>query len=248
MQRLTSQQILAVWELGNTQAPSQRALILASYAEPLASRELLAKLPLGLRNQKLLQLREQLFGQNMACVLPCPQCSELLEFNLNTQQLIQNTDNDLNSPLQLDIEGFELVYRLLTTEDLQAALLATDCRDYQALEQALLARCLQAINREGKVSSYEELSEKAKQAFIKQLEQSDPLAEIKLDLVCPGCEKSWQGLFDIVSFLWEELAQLAQRLLAEVHQLALAYGWSEQAILDLSKTRRQYYLQRIAQC
>ena len=248
MERLTSQQILAIWELGNKQAPSQRALTLASYTEPAASQEILAQLPLGLRNQKLLQLREQLFGQEMACVLPCPQCSQLLEFNLNTQQLIHTVNTDFAMPLQASIDGFELSYRLLTTEDLQMVLVGIDYHDYDVLEQALLPRCLLTISHEGKTCGYQDLPATTKQAFIKQLEQSDPLAEVKLDLVCPNCQNAWQGLFDIVSFLWDELAQQAQRLLAEVHQLALAYGWSEQAILALSMTRRQYYLARLAQC
>jgi hypothetical protein len=37
----------------------------------------------------------------------------------------------------------------------------------------------------------------------------------------------------------------AKRLLGEIHNLASAYGWSEDAILSLSNSRRALYLQMV---
>jgi hypothetical protein len=48
--------------------------------------------------------------------------------------------------------------------------------------------------------------------------------------------------FDAGSLLWEEIDARARALLAEVHQLAAAYGWSEGQILALSDRRRAVYL------
>jgi hypothetical protein len=37
----------------------------------------------------------------------------------------------------------------------------------------------------------------------------------------------------------------AKRLLAEVHLIASAYGWSEAEILGLSRARRDFYLDMV---
>jgi hypothetical protein len=52
-------------------------------------------------------------------------------------------------------------------------------------------------------------------------------------------------MFDIVSFLWTEIAAEAKRLLREVHILASAYGWREADIFSLSPLRRQFYLEAV---
>ena len=75
-----------------------------------------------------------------------------------------------------------------------------------------------------------------------QMAEVDPQANLQLDLSCPACGHRWQVLFDIGSFFWSELNAWAQRLLAEVHVLASAYGWREADILNLSPSRRQFYL------
>ena len=52
-------------------------------------------------------------------------------------------------------------------------------------------------------------------------------------------------MFDVVSFLWAELEAWAVRTLQEVHTIAGFYGWSEEAILNLSSVRRQAYLRML---
>jgi hypothetical protein len=42
--------------------------------------------------------------------------------------------------------------------------------------------------------------------------------------------------------LWDEIDARARALLAEVHTLASAYGWSEGEILSLGAARRASYL------
>jgi hypothetical protein len=50
---------------------------------------------------------------------------------------------------------------------------------------------------------------------------------------------------DNAGILWREVALAARRLLAEIHRLARAYGWSEQAITAMSATRRATYLEML---
>jgi hypothetical protein len=82
--------------------------------------------------------------------------------------------------------------------------------------------------------------------LARYIKACDPQAEIIINLCCPACNNAWQNLFDITTFLWDEIEAQAKKLLAEVHQLAFAYGWHEQHILALSTARRRYYLDRIS--
>ena len=82
----------------------------------------------------------------------------------------------------------------------------------------------------------EALPASVRMAIAKELAVIDPQAEILLDLSCPTCGNQWQGLFDIVSFLWAEIRARARRLLQEVDTLARAYGWAETDILGMSET------------
>ncbi len=77
------------------------------------------------------------------------------------------------------------------------------------------------------------------------IEAADPQANLQFDLECAECGHAWQETFDIVSFFWTELEDLAVRTLQDVHALATAYGWSEDQILALSPTRRALYLSMI---
>ncbi|MHC4352435.1 MAG: phage baseplate protein, partial [Planctomycetota bacterium] len=59
------------------------------------------------------------------------------------------------------------------------------------------------------------------------------------------CRHKWQKVFDIVTFLWEEISLHAKGLLQEVHSIASVYGWREDDILSMSSARRQYYLHMV---
>ena len=50
---------------------------------------------------------------------------------------------------------------------------------------------------------------------------------------------------DIAGFVWREVALAARRLLTEIHRLARAYGWSQQAIAAMSTPRRAAYLEML---
>ncbi len=77
------------------------------------------------------------------------------------------------------------------------------------------------------------------------MEEADPQGNVQLALDCPACGHRWLQAFDILTYLWREIDDWAQRTLREVHLLASAYGWSEQAILALSARRRHMYLEMV---
>jgi hypothetical protein len=87
------------------------------------------------------------------------------------------------------------------------------------------------------------LSEAAQAAIATELLAIDPQAEMLFDFACPACGHAWQGVFEIATFLWKQIRARARRLLQEVDVLARTYGWREADILELSETRRRWYVQ-----
>jgi hypothetical protein len=78
-----------------------------------------------------------------------------------------------------------------------------------------------------------------------RLAEADPLAEILLNFDCPACKENFAEPLDLASFFWSALDARVRRLLADVHALASAYGWSEAEILALSSQRRNFYLKQV---
>jgi hypothetical protein len=108
--------------------------------------------------------------------------------------------------------------------------------------EIILSRCVLHAEQKGEVCAVEELPEYILQRLTEQIEEADPMAEIRLQVHCPTCSKNWEAIFDIGSFLWVEINDWAEGMLRTIHRLAAGYGWSEQDILALNPVRRQLYL------
>ncbi len=59
---------------------------------------------------------------------------------------------------------------------------------------------------------------------------------------CPACGRVVELFFSPVDYVLAELRDISSELYADVHELALAYHWSEQSILALERRRRQNYV------
>jgi hypothetical protein len=79
-------------------------------------------------------------------------------------------------------------------------------------------------------------------ALADEMHTLEPPSALMLGLTCASCGHEWSASLDIVGYLWTELSVVARRLLQEVHTLARAYGWHEDAILAMTDVRRQQYL------
>jgi hypothetical protein len=82
-------------------------------------------------------------------------------------------------------------------------------------------------------------------AVAASIAEHDSRAELVLDLACPACERRWTRVLDVARFVWSELTTRAQQIVADVHTLARAYGWSEGDIIAMSDARRAAYLQLV---
>jgi hypothetical protein len=263
MHPLTASDVLAVWERGQGLHPVDRALILLAAAQPELSWEQLARLPIGQRDSLLLALHERTFGPRLASFAECPRCGEKLELDCaglygqnaekgageregglrlaKTARQPEHASGPAPADQQALISGHAIQFRLPDSFDLAAM---AGCRDPQEARRLLLERCVVQAARQadGLPVAASQLPPEVVGGLAEKMVQADPGAEIALDLSCPACDHRWQIAFDIVTFFWAEMDNLAKRLLRDVHTLAHAYGWREADILALSAARRQAYL------
>jgi hypothetical protein len=231
MAPISAAALLTVWERGESLHSVDRALTLLAAASPGSTMRELASLSLGERNARLLALREEAFGAELAGLARCDRCAEQLELPLSTHGLMAGPA--ASPSFELSANGRQLTFRPLTSFD--AAAIAS-CDDLEEARLELARRCL--VDGAGV-----ELTEALLSELAARLSECDPQAEALLNLRCPACGFEWQLTFDIASFLWEEVSSEAQRLLREVHTLAAAYGWREADILALNPMRRRRYVE-----
>ena len=257
MKALSADELLTVWEQGLSQPILRRALILLAAAFPEVPEDNLPQLSIGQRDGLLMQLRERLFGQTLLNTAVCPECGERIEWQNSLSDFLLSPDQITRQQeaFELNTGGYQLMFRLPNSLDVAAVINSHQIQELQLDQQQsssqsqsqsqqlqLLSRCLLQIEQEGNGCDFDELPDTVLQALTDQLEALDPQADIRLNLTCPECAHVWTVLFDIVSFLWTEVNEWAERMLQTVYQLAAGYGWSEQEILRLSPVRRQLYL------
>jgi len=215
----------------------QRAVTLLALAWPQRSVDEWSRASIGERDRQLFQLREELFGSTLEAIASCPKCGERLELAFSTNDLLSREASLSREPMRLTSGGYEVDYRLPTSADL----LAVADNAGQARE-LLLERCVEARN-DGVAVHASALPDAVVKQLGEKMADADPQAEVQIALDCPACSHHWATVFDILSYLWGEIEDWAQRLLRDVHSLASAYGWSERDILSMSATRRRLYLE-----
>jgi hypothetical protein len=240
MAALSASEILRVWERGRDQRAAERALTILEAAFPDADPGTLEALSLGRRDERLLSVHRAMFGRDLEATVTCPRCAEQLEFTFDTSR-VDVAPMPPPDDLTLDWRGDAVRFRLPDTSDWIAA---GECRDSIAAHRLLVERCVLGENR-GR-TNITELSDALLARVSARIEESDPHAELRLELECPRCEMQWSAVLDVALFVWTELAAHARRLLAEVHTLASAYGWCESDILAMSDARRGCYLQMVS--
>ena len=218
MRPLTGELLFEAWERGANAPYHTLALSMLASACPKRGWDELADLSIAERDGELLRLRAMTFGDRLGGCLPCEACGARLEFEVAVSFLIEN----LRSAPALQAHTM----RRATSRDLAAVRSSPDPR------RALLMRCLSS-------DAGEDFSE---EAAAEQFNRINEDAEIRLALPCPVCSAMQHTVLDIVRFFWAELRHAVKKLLQEVHELASAYGWSEQSILSMNPARRAIYL------
>lgn len=233
MQPLGGELLLAAWEQGALADEQRRPLTLLALCLPDRERQELEAVSLAERNLLLLRLHELSFGPMLGVFGTCAHCAAPFEFSVRVAELTAGQQERLpGDPLSWVEDEREYRLRPVTTADL----LAVEPAGPAQAEDRLLARCLESAAGNGEPSSL------ARERF----EQLNAGAELSLTIACPACSALDTLDLDIARFLWTEVRQGASRLLGEIHTLAGAYGWSEQAIARMSAGRRAAYLELLA--
>jgi hypothetical protein len=272
MRALTASEQMEVWDLGLRRPMAWRALYLLAASTGIPLNEL-SQLPLGRRDTMLLKLREVMFGPRIAAVSTCPECREEMEWEFGVDELITDDAaataaaapngqgvGPVASSHLLEVDGYAVRFRLPNSQDLEVI---AACESGGDARDLILARCVSEIkfansangggndadsDRDGNVAneiptSVGTLPAGVVKAVVEKMTELDTQANVQLNLTCPSCGHNWPTVFDIASFLWTEIDDLAKRTMRDIHLLASAYGWSEDQIVGLSPGRRRWYVE-----
>ena len=244
MYRPTDSQLLDIWERGYSLRSAERCALLLSASCIDLSDEQISSLTLGEVEARLIRLRQQLFGDTAELTCLCPSCNEAMEMSLSLHDLLQ--DVVVQREVRVESGGQGLRVRIPVLSDLLAVQHLPPGRG----RRLLLERCvlsMDLISDEAallkNVDDLTELSLIPNADIVSQaMATADPLANIEIAVTCSECHHSWQAPFHAVTLLWQELNDWAQRLLLQVHTLATSYGWTQRDVMELSRWRRQVYL------
>jgi hypothetical protein len=236
--------ILEVWERGLRQPLQRQIVALLTATVPGAAARDLAALPLGERDALLFDLREQLFGPDVATIASCPGCGERLEAGFSLAEVRVPPLPAREGDIEIHAAAHRICFRPPNTADLLAVPEGADAGVARAI---LLERCIvEASDSRGKPVAPKALPSAVLPAIMEGMARSDPQAVVELDLACAACGRAFQAVFDIAGFLMREIHAWAQQMLRDIDSLARAYGWREADILALSPMRRQFYLDLVA--
>jgi hypothetical protein len=231
MPKLSSSEVLDLWDRGVRLHPLDRGLLALSAVSPSQSEDY-ADWLIGRRNRALFELHASWFGPHLRGWSACPRCGEKVEFDIDGGLLTATTQANGSSDGVM-IRGER--YRLPSSRDLALVLSG----NLETVAVRLLERCRLGG---GSDVGWNEVAVREAEEI---LAAADPLAETQLALDCPSCPHQWNDVLDIGSFVWAEIESRARRVLEEVHTLASAYGWSEAETLSLSAVRRASYLRMV---
>jgi hypothetical protein len=239
MRGLSSADVLELFERGYARSWVERGLAMLAWAAPdmdLTQRRAMA---IGQRDRQLMRLRALTFGPSLAVRSSCLHCGLEVEGNLDLERVLQEAPNDLPPTIQTVVDGHAITLRFPTSEDLAQL---QNLEDERASQQ-LAKRCILKVAG----SRLPKLDAAVRAAAAEALSRADTQLCVDLNFRCKDCESVWTEAFDIVDFFWCELEAAAQRLVADVHTLAMAYGWTESDILALSPARRKLYLNMVSE-
>jgi hypothetical protein len=234
MEALAGQKLLTAWELSRTLPEHEAVLSLLALAWPERPSDELALLPLGERNALLLELRAALFGPRMEGFAICPECDAELELIVDPHALAQGLRSGPAEGSE-EIGGYYM--RPVNSLDLMASSHAAGEEQARGI---LLARSLGLEGHE-----LAQLGE-SDAVLAERFDRVNAAAEIRVRLECAVCRSRPVLDLDVARFLLREVAAAARRLMAEIHELASAYGWSEAAIASMSAVRRAAYLEMLS--
>src|SRR5215203_1554262 len=162
---------LDLWQAAEQGDSFERPLLLAAAADvEAASADELARLPLGRRDARLLELHRALGGAALEATSRCPDCGEPAEFVVDPEALLARAA-DAAPPADLDAAGVVVVWRSPDSRDVAAAAAAGDAA---AAERVLLGRCVTAATGSDGDLDVTTLPPAVREALARAMADADP--------------------------------------------------------------------------
>lgn len=198
---------------------------------PMLRRDELWALSLGQRDRLLAAVHARHFGDRVESVVDCRACRKAFAVDFSLSALVSATFA-AQAPAALDAQG-----RLVLGDGTHCRLpSAADERAVQALPpDEAAAELLHRCAPDGVV----QVDLGTLQALVAQ---AGPVLDLELSARCALCQHEQSIHFDIVSFFFASLRSERPLLLREIHRLAMAYQWSQEAILRLPRSQRRAYV------
>src|SRR4051794_18429225 len=121
---LPDQELLRVWDATRSVPLAMRA---AALLDTLTGSEDAARLPIGVRDRQLLELREEWRGSAFESVIACPACATLVELSFDTPALSEE-----GFGTSLAIGDTTIEFRLPDSHDIAAVAAASSIDDGRA--------------------------------------------------------------------------------------------------------------------
>ncbi|HET8952745.1 MAG TPA: hypothetical protein VFN44_19620 [Solirubrobacteraceae bacterium] len=223
------EELLGAWEAAARVPPPARGAAVLARAALAPDLDTALDMPVGRSAALAARAHAEAFGAEVEGVLRCPACGETLEVTLALDALASDSGGEASTT------AGGLAVRAPTTRDLLAAAAAADA------EAALLARCVRGPDETPVDPS--SLGPSALAEVDAVAERLAGLAGAVVSATCPGCGAEASAPLDVGALLWDRVARAAQALLADVAELAEAYGWTEPDVLALTPLRRRAYLE-----
>jgi hypothetical protein len=247
MRPLGAAELLQIWDEGTGMSLLEKTLLLLGRACEVEDWKQLGKLSIGNRDARLLQLREWMFGFKLKNLTKCPACSEMVEWETNTDELhLQPVNKDIAvETFTLVHDGFTIQFRLPDSYDISKFIAEQQLSP--GINQLLSECIIDIMGADNEKHTPAALTPATWQTLEEHMSSQDPQADINMQIVCPFCQHNWNAVFDIMSFLWTEISNWAKHIMQEVALIARAFSWSEKDILAMSPQRRRLYIQMIYQ-
>jgi hypothetical protein len=221
--------LLALWERGRGATPVECAAALLDAVPGSGS-----DLDVGSRDVLLARVLAATGGPLVWARAACSACGTALDVPVDVAAVAALPVHPPGVVLSVEIDGTAVRFRLPTTDDLLALRgMAPD-----AARDQLLRRCL-VPDDAGPVSAAVAAGVDA------AMEAAAPAGAIDLLVACPDCATTSAAALDVAMLLWARVEARATLLMAQVHALATAYGWTEPDVLALSPRRRAAYLELV---
>ena len=200
----------------------------------LPRRNQITTLPVADRDWLLLKLRQRSVGDVVRSEADCDRCGHAseIEFRLSSLPLNTAPAHDVDVELR---DGRQVHLRPVTAGDQEVLL---DRREARLEEVLAVVATLSA-------EEIAELDDESLRRLANALDSANPDHDIRLGLRCHACDRELAAPFDLEGFFCAELRVHAERLIDDIHAVAMTYHWSQDAILRLSWRRRLAFMERI---